>query len=489
MMNLKDLFPALTFSKDIIIQNIQNDSRQADKDTLFIAFTGFEVDVHEFIADAHLNGCRCFLVSQDKIENLQKTYSEALFIPSENLREDMSQVILKFYNYPDKELTLIGITGTNGKTTTATLINQSLRAMGVKTAFFGTVEWLVGDNVYPALNTTPDFLSLIKFFRQAIDQGITHVVMEVASHALSLGRVENLNFDCALFTNLTQDHLDYHGTFEEYYLAKSQLFFKLLANSCKKHKKAFINADDPYGQKLLQVLGERGIPTSSLSLEDQGVWNASDITLTVNNTEFNLNNSETTINIKTNLLGMINVQNIMMAFVLLKHLGYSDENILATMPNTTIPGRLQKVNSPKGVVFLVDYAHTPDALEKAISVVNDTLSSGKKSIVVFGAGGDRDPKKRPLMAQATKNAHITIVTSDNPRTEDPETIIQDIMKGFDSLDNVYQEVDRIKAIALAYQKAEQGDVVLVAGKGHENYQIIGKVKNHFSDVEEIEKLL
>ncbi len=488
-MTLKDLFPTIEFSTDITIHNIQNDSRHANKDTLFVAFTGFEIDVHDFIDDAYQHGCRYFLVAQDRFVALQDSYRDALFIPSVNLKEDMSQVILKFYNYPDKELVLIGITGTNGKTTTATLINQSLQLMGAKTACFGTVEWVVGDIVYPAPNTTPDFLTLIKLLRQAIDQKVTHVIMEVASHALDLGRVENLNFDCALFTNLTQDHLDYHGTFEKYYRVKSQLFLKLLAQSCKKNKKSFVNADDLYGQRLLKELGERGIPTTSLSIEGQGVWNATNINLTINNTEFTLSNGEISIAVNSNLLGMINVQNIMMAFVLLRHLGYSDDNILFYIPNITILGRLQKVHSPKGVVFLVDYAHTPDALEKVISVVNNTLSSGKKSIVVFGAGGDRDTCKRPLMAQATKNAHIKIVTSDNPRTEDPKLIIQDIMRGFDSMTNIYQEIDRVQAIRLAYQKADQGDVILVAGKGHENYQIIGKSKIHFSDIEEIQKLL
>lgn len=485
-MELRVLFPE--FKNSSVISSIENDSRNVQKDSLFIAYIGFEVDIHHYIPDAYANGCRYFLVDIDRLENFQAQFLDAVFIPSLDLKTDLSKIALKFYQYPDHHLTLIGITGTNGKTTTASLVDQGLRESGKTTAFFGTVEWRVGDQVYLAHNTTPDFLVLVKLLHQAVKDNINYVVMEVASHALSLGRVEGLNFDFAIFTNLTQDHLDYHGSLEEYYLAKSKLFVELLANSHKKNKRAFINADDPYGQRLLKVLGERGIPTDSLSLQDVGVWNAQDIQLSVQNTKYMLRYNDTEISITTSLLGIINVQNTMMAYAILYHLGIDQNLILKSLETSFVIGRLQKVIASNGVIFLVDYAHTPDALSKAIDVVNAILVEGCRSIVVFGAGGDRDSSKRPLMAQASEKANLIIVTSDNPRTEDPKKILDDIMTGFVSTKNIYQEINRTKAITLAYEKAQKGDVILVAGKGHEEYQIIGNTKTYFSDIEEIKKI-
>ena len=488
MMPLKALFPKFEIDSSIVISSLENDSRKADKDSLFIAYIGFEVDVHNYINDAYGRGCRNFLIDGERTPAFQKNFPDALFIPSDDLKMDMSKIALQFYHHPDHSLILIGITGTNGKTTTATLINQSLRAMGEETAFFGTVEWLVGDQSYEAQNTTPDFLTLIKLLHQAVKSNIRFVVMEVASHALSLGRVEGLNFDYAAFTNLTQDHLDYHGSLEEYFMAKSRLFVELLADSNKRNKRAFINGDDPYGQRLLRVLGERGIPSDSLSLEGKGLFNARDIQLSTQGIQYTISYHNKLIKVQSSLLGHINVENTIMAYAILDKMGFDENDILKSIAQAVIPGRLQKIIAPNGVVFLVDYSHTPDALVKAIDVVNSIIDEGKRSIVVFGAGGDRDKTKRPLMAKASEKADIVIVTSDNPRTEDPDTIINDIMAGFTSSQNIYKEIDRRDAITLAYEKAQKGDVILVAGKGHEDYQIIGKTKFHFSDVEEIKKL-
>lgn len=489
IMLLKDLFPNYSVKDDLIIDNLQNDSRLVNINSLFIAYTGFEKDPHLYIEDAYCNGCRCFLIDSDKASQFDGKYTDAVFISSTDLKKEMVQVTLHFYDYPDQKLTLIGVTGTNGKTTTATVIDQSINIIGEKTAFFGTVEWRVGDKSYEALNTTPDFLVLVKFLKQAVDCDIAYVVMEVASHALSLGRVDGLNFDFTVFTNLTQDHLDFHATLEEYYKAKERLFVDLLANSNKKNKKAFINADDLHGQRLLKILGERGVPSIALSIEDKGYWNATNVFASAYKTRYTLVTPVESIIIESGLLGIINVQNTMLAYAVLSCLGYDSQNIVAAISTIVVPGRLQRLEDSNGVVFLVDYAHTPDALEKAISVVNDILETGKKSIVVFGAGGDRDKTKRPLMAKSSQNADVIIVTSDNPRTENPEDIISDIMQGFTCVNNVLQETNRAKAISLAYQQAESGDVILIAGKGHEDYQIIGTKKTHFSDVEEIQKCI
>ncbi|MGL5955959.1 MAG: UDP-N-acetylmuramoyl-L-alanyl-D-glutamate--2,6-diaminopimelate ligase [Brevinema sp.] len=486
MKALQELFPHQRLEQNPLVYSLHNDSRLVDSQSLFIAYTGFERDLHDYIGDAYQRGGRFFFVDQQRVDQLRQNYPDALFIPSEDLKKESASLILSFFDHPDQELCLIGITGTNGKTTTATLINQSLKLLGQETAFFGTVEWSVGTRILTAPNTTPDLLMLVKYLREAVDLGISYVVMEVASHALDLGRVEFLNVDYALFTNLTQDHLDYHHTLEDYFLAKSKLFLELLARSSKKPRKAFVNADDEYGQRLLKSLGGRGIPAESLALTGIGSWNAEQIVLSVDQTSFLLKSDREEIVIQSSLLGLINVQNLMMAVVLLRHLGYSAEQICMVIHNITIPGRLQKIISPKKSVFLVDYAHTPDALQKALAVIRAV--SDKKAIVVFGAGGDRDKTKRPLMAQAIDQADIVIVTSDNPRTEDPNIIIDDIMLGFNRSEHIYREPDRKKALALAYEIAEEKDVVLVAGKGHEDYQIIGHTKIYFSDYEEILKL-
>ncbi|MGL4677434.1 MAG: UDP-N-acetylmuramoyl-L-alanyl-D-glutamate--2,6-diaminopimelate ligase [Brevinema sp.] len=485
---LQQLFPNQRFTQNPLIHSLHNDSRLVDSHSLFIAYTGFERDLHNYIGDAYQRGGRSFFVDAKKVPQLQKSYPDALFVPSNDLKTESALLILAFYDYPDKELCLIGITGTNGKTTTASLINQSLKILGKDTAFFGTIKWSIGTKTLPALNTSPDLLALVKYLKEAVEVGIAYAIMEVTSHALDLGRVEFLNFDYALFTNLTQDHLDYHHTLEEYYLAKSKLFLELLAHSSKKPKRALVNADDAYGQRLLKSLGGRGIPADSLSLVGVGSWNAEQITLTIDQTSFLLKSEREEFRIHSALLGLINVQNLMMAVVLLRYLGYSAEDISVVIQNIMIPGRLQKIITPKKSVFLVDYAHTPDALQKALAVIGAVSDPNKKAIVVFGAGGDRDQTKRPLMAQAVAQADVVIVTSDNPRTEDPKIIIDHIMVGFTNHEHVYREQDRKKALVLAYELAEERDVVLVAGKGHEDYQILGCTKTYFSDYEEILKL-
>ncbi|MGL4561357.1 MAG: UDP-N-acetylmuramoyl-L-alanyl-D-glutamate--2,6-diaminopimelate ligase [Brevinema sp.] len=486
-MKLSLLFPDINHSQDMDILEITNDSREVHAQTLFIAYTGFEKDLHQYIDDAYQNGCRYFLIDESK--NHQFHYADALFIPSTNLKKEAARVALKFYDYPDKDLYIIGITGTNGKTTTSMLIDQALNNLGYQTAFFGTVEWKIGLEKFEALNTTPDLLELVKFLRQAVDNNIKFVVMEVASHALSMGRVENISFDVAAFTNLTQDHLDYHGDFEHYFNAKKYLFTDILVQSSKIKKKAFINTDDEYGQRLSHILEKQGVDFESLSLYGKGSYDVDLVEQTIESTKFIIHHQGQDIRIESSLIGLFNIYNFTMAYMILSHIGIDSQLLLKALHNISIPGRFQKYVSPNNMTFLIDYAHTPDALDKAVTAIHQTLSFHQKLIVVFGAGGDRDKTKRPLMAQAASKGDIVIVTSDNPRTEDPQKIIDDIMTGFDpNQTSVYQEINRSHAIALAYQLAKSGDVILLAGKGHEEYQIIGKKKYYFSDLEEIKKV-
>jgi len=489
-MELIKIFPEIQFSTHINMEfqitNISNDSRDVDENSLFIAYTGFEIDLHQYIKKAYDKGCRHFVVNENYINN---NLDDGIFIYSKNLKNDNSKIILRFYDYPDRKLILIGITGTNGKTTTAEIINQSIQKQGFKTAFLGTIKWEIGDKQYQVLNTTPDLIVLVKYLFEAVQQNINYIIMEVASHAISMGRVEGLSFDIAGFTNLTQDHLDYHGTLEDYFHTKTLLFTKILVNSKKKNKKSFINSDDQYGQRLCRLLDKLSINYDTLSLYDKGNINTLNIKLSIMNTQFDLNYHDERIFIKTSLLGKINIQNISMAYAILRFLKFKNEDILNSFQEIIIPGRLEKVISPKGIIFLIDYAHTPDALEKVINVVNDTKQQRAQTIIIFGAGGDRDRSKRPLMAKACQNADIIIVSSDNPRTEDPQEIITDILQGFTKEQkNIYQEIDRIKAIQLAYELAKKDDIIIIAGKGHEDCQIIGKMKIHLSDIEQAQKL-
>lgn len=481
---LKSLFPHLKKADDTPILSLENDSRCVSPNSLFIAFTGFERDLHQFIPAAYEKGCRMFLIAEGYTPPQQ--YKNAVFIPAGNLKQENARVARLFYDYPDEKLCLICVTGTNGKTTTSTMIDAVLGAAGKKTAFFGTTHWRIGEELMDAPNTTPDLLPLIKFFSCCLDKGVTHVVMEAASHALALGRMECLAVDAAVFTNLTQDHLDFHKTMDDYYLAKRSLFTGLLAESPKPNKKAFINADDIYGQKLLRILGERGIVSESLSLEGKGSVNASDITYSPRGVRFMLGDAE----VFTPMIGRVNVQNAMTAYCVAKHLGVPSNIIIDALKKTSVKGRMERAETPEGTVFLVDFAHTPDALQRAVASAQSAKSEGSRLIVVFGAGGDRDKTKRPLMARAALGADTVIITSDNPRTEDPLLIIEDIKKGIPAdHKNVHIQADRRKALALALSLAQPRDVILVAGKGHEEYQILGKEKTHFSDIEEINKII
>ncbi|MGL5254931.1 MAG: UDP-N-acetylmuramoyl-L-alanyl-D-glutamate--2,6-diaminopimelate ligase [Brevinema sp.] len=480
-MYLSDLFPNYA---PIPVSSIENDSRYAVFGSLFIAFTGFERDLHAYIPDAYQKGCRIFVV--DQRYSIYKGMEDAIFIPVSDLKEENSRISRLFYGFPDQKLCIICVTGTNGKTTTATMINEVLVRNGIKTAFFGTTCWCIGDDHFNAPNTTPDHLPLIKYLRRCIDKKVTHVVMEAASHALALGRMMHLSIDAAVFTNLTQDHLDFHKHMEEYYLAKRTLFTTLLAESSKTRTCAFINADDSYGQRILKVLGERGVVAESLSIEGKGLINAENIELSSSGVSFIVEDQK----VESSLIGRVNVQNAFMAYRVLLWLGLSSDQILPWLKQVSVKGRMEKIISPRGVVFLVDYAHTPDALSRAVMSAQSAKTQGSKVIVVFGAGGDRDKTKRPLMGQAALAADIIIITSDNPRTEDPLAIIEDIKAGIPSdRADVYCLPDRRKALEKACSLAQTNDIVLIAGKGHEEYQIIGRERHCFSDSTEIKQIL
>ncbi|WP_047395573.1 UDP-N-acetylmuramoyl-L-alanyl-D-glutamate--2,6-diaminopimelate ligase [Cetobacterium sp. ZOR0034] len=436
-------------TKDIYSGDLEYDSRKIKSGDIFVALKGALVDGHRYIDKALENGAAAVIVSE--AVDLKGDISYFLV---EDLRNKLGVIASNFYESPEKKLKIIGVTGTNGKTTTTYLIEQILGEESV--ARIGTVEYKIGDEIIEAPNTTPESLDIIKMSKKAVDKGLRYLVMEVSSHGLTSGRVDMLKFDVAVFTNLTPEHLDYHKDMDDYFEAKKILFDKL-----KDKGNGVINIDDSYGRKIYNEFG--GI---SYSL----------------NGEADLDN-KTIKEMKPTLLGKFNMYNVLAAIGVGKLLGIDSNLIKERVENIKgAPGRFEAVSVGQDFRVVVDYAHTGDALENILQGVVDLGEEGK-IITVFGCGGDRDKTKRPVMAEvAERYSQLVIVTSDNPRTEKPEDIIEDIIKGFKNK-NYIIEIDRKEAIKKAVLKAEKDDIILIAGKGHETYQILGTTKIHFDDRE------
>lgn len=436
-------------TKDIYSGDLEYDSRKIKSGDIFVALKGALVDGHRYIDKALENGAAAVIVS----ESVDLKGDVSYFLV-EDLRNKLGVIASNFYESPEKKLKIVGVTGTNGKTTTTYLIEQILGEEFV--ARIGTVEYKIGDEIIEAPNTTPESLDIIKMSKKAVDKGLRYLVMEVSSHGLTSGRVDMLKFDVAVFTNLTPEHLDYHKDMDDYFEAKKILFDKL-----KDKGNGVINIDDSYGRKIYNEFG--GI---SYSL----------------NGEADLDN-KTIKEMKPTLLGKFNMYNVLAAIGVGKLLGIDSNLIKERVGNIKgAPGRFEAVSVGQDFRVVVDYAHTGDALENILQGVVDLGEEGK-IITVFGCGGDRDKTKRPVMAEvAERYSQLVIVTSDNPRTEKPEDIIEDIIKGFKNK-NYIIEIDRKEAIKKAVLKAEKDDIILIAGKGHETYQILGTTKIHFDDRE------
>jgi UDP-N-acetylmuramoyl-L-alanyl-D-glutamate--2,6-diaminopimelate ligase len=487
-LNLKDLIhntEVLAFVGDLEkeIGEITCDSREVTSQALFVAVPGFKTDGHQYIADALQRGAAAVV-----IENERYRSEQYVWIQVTNSRKALADLSSAFYGNPGRFLNVIGVTGTNGKTTTTNLIADILEKAGHRVGLVGTIHNKIGQEILPVNHTTPEAPELQKLFRTFLDKGADYGVMEVSSHALELQRVKNVEFDVAVFTNLTQDHLDFHQNMENYLAAKGKLFSSLGQHSYKERRKfAILNADDPYAEALAELT--RG-SVITYGIKNDADVKAEKVKITHEGVEYLLKYTNQELLVRLKLTGLFNVYNSLAAIAVGLVEGISAEQIIAALEKIPgIPGRFEKVDSDNdragNYTVIVDYSHTPDSLEICIKTAR-SFARGRV-IVVFGCGGDRDKTKRPLMGEvAGRLADLCLVTSDNPRSEDPEKIIDEIIPGLEKGVGkcpYLRITDRKKAIFKAIKEAKPEDVVIIAGKGHEDYQIIGSRVIHFDDRE------
>ena len=470
----------LSLNGDAEVQGIAYDSRKVRNGFLFIAMRGETSDGNRFI-DAAIRAGAVAVVS----DSLELSQSNLAFARVGHGRKALAGLSANFYGNPAKKLKLTGVTGTNGKTTTTFLIEHMLRTAGRSVAMIGTIEYHVADRVIPAPHTTPESLELNATFAEALCAGASEAVMEVSSHALEQGRVYGLHYDVGVFTNLTRDHLDYHQSMDAYFAAKAKLF---RGEGAAPPPVAVVNVDDEFGMKLRDLAQEIGSEVISYGLHDS-MATADRITYSANGTRFALRLGDQTIGCASRLIGEINVYNVLAASAAAYARGCRGEeigNAISTFQR--VPGRFERVDCGQPFIVVIDYAHTDDALRNLTRIARQLLAqqkSGGRVLTLFGCGGDRDRAKRPLMGRAAgEGSDFVVLTSDNPRSEDPHAIIVDALPGLIKTGARYTvEADRRKAITTAIAEAKPGDIVLIAGKGHEKYQITREGTFPFDDVQ------
>lgn len=517
--SLKELFRGLDCHvsgdlHDVVISAITGDSRKVVPGTLFVAITGMTVDGHKFIDQAVEAGASALVVRKGYVN---KTNSQnVVMIETDDPKNLLGELAARFYGNPARTMQMIGITGTNGKTTTTYLLENMIKEAGGNPGVFGTVTYRYNNQEVPAPFTTPEPVELQSMLKKMADNGVTHVVMEVSSHALEQKRLQGILFDVAIFTNLSREHLDFHGNMESYFNSKKKLFFEYLRDNgsaiiCEAHSDGERNdgASEKmdWGRKLYkEIVGPESVTNPkvlSCGFEGEDIY-PEEHSFDLNGIKATIATPSGHISMQSPMVGDFNLNNILVAVGVGTALLIDLEVIKRALENMpVIPGRLQRFSSEAGVEVFVDYAHTPDALENVLKTVKKLEPT--RLVVVFGCGGDRDKGKRPLMGQvAAELADVVVITSDNPRTEDPALIIEDILKGVlntkikrNKLDEMlckggkgYDIIEsRAVAISETLRHARKGDVVLVSGKGHEDYQITRKGKTFFDDRVEVKKYL
>ena len=458
------------------VADIVYDSRKVQKNSVFVAIKGYKTDGHKFLQDAINKGAVAVVVEDDdSIPDELITHSKIAKLVVNNSRIALAELSKGFYKDPTSKLKLVGITGTNGKTTSTFILKNILESAGYKTGLVGTIANYVGDVKVDSKLTTPESNDLNKFFYDMIEAGCSHAIMEVSSHSLVLNRVYGLDFSAAIFSNITSDHLDFHQTFDEYLNAKKILFDGLGSNSF-----AIINSDDSNSNKMIKDCKAKIV---TYGIADNSDYQIKNINYDLNGTDFTITNKNVDYKIHTTLIGTFNAYNAASAFATAHSLGIDANKIVEGIKSSPqVPGRFEVLGNRNKKV-IVDYSHTADSLEKALQAIREIVKDKNQVVAVFGCGGDRDKTKRPIMGKiASDLSDKVFVTSDNPRTENPYDIIKDILKGI-SKNNYEIEENREEAIKNAIQRSDDNAVILIAGKGHENYQEINGVRNHFSDQE------
>ena len=468
-MSALDHFRLLRADARTEIHDLTLDSRAAGEGSLFLALHGAREDGADYAKEAAARGAVC-VVTEHAAEGVP-----CVLVP--DAHEAAAKLAARWYGEPAGRMTVVGVTGTNGKTTTTYLLKQLLeRCLGAKVGLIGTNQNMIGDAVLPAERTTPDALTLQRLLREMADAGCTHVVMEVSSHAISLERIGGIHFDVAAFTNLTEDHLDFHKTMDAYCEAKAELF--------RRCRLAVVNADDSYSDRILAAAA---CPVLTTGVHRPADLRGEDLELLAQGIRFTAVSGEERAAVSLPIPGKFTVYNALTVMGIAKQLGISLTDCAAALKTASgVKGRVEVVPTPgKPYSILIDYAHTPDGLENVLSSVKDFCKG--RVIAVFGCGGDRDPMKRPIMGHiGVKLSDFAVITSDNPRTEDPMAIIEDILTGVKQEDGEYIVIeDRRAAIRYAMDIGKKNDIIILAGKGHETYQDIGGVKRHLDEREEV----
>ena len=458
-------------STHMAISSVTFDSRKVKKDTLFVATRGTATDGHNYIETAIQAGAVA-IVCEDLPENKKENVT---YVKVTDSTHALGYIACNYYDNPSQKLKLIGVTGTNGKTTTVTLLFNLFRTLGYNVGLLSTVQNKINNNIIPATHTTPDALSLNELLATMVEQGCDYAFMEVSSHAVVQNRIAGVQFTGAVFTNITHDHLDYHKTFDEYIKAKKKFFDNLSEDAF-----AITNKDDKNGMVMLQNTKAHKY---TYSLKNVADYKCKIVENHLNGLLLNINNHEVWVK----LIGTFNAYNVLAVFAVAHLLKQDVINILTTLSNlNSVEGRFQYVKSQSGIVGIVDYAHTPDALKNVLETIKDIRTGNENVITLVGCGGDRDAAKRPIMANiACQYSNKVILTSDNPRSEDPEEILNQMQAGVEATDvkKTLRISDRKEAIKTACTLAKSGDIILIAGKGHEKYQEIKGVKHPFDDME------
>jgi len=479
-MQLKTLLAAIPVRQiigalDRPVESIAYDSRRVQRNALFVAMRGEKVDGHEFIGQAVEKGASVIVADREE------KHLRATCVVVEDTRTSLADLSAIFYGHPAQRLKLAAVTGTNGKTTTSFLIKHICEKAGLRCGLIGTVRYEIGERVLPAIRTTPESLDLQELLAQIVNAGCRAAAMEVSSHALAQNRTRGLEWNVAVFTNLTQDHLDFHGTMESYFESKAKLFTQLGQQENKRKPAAVVNIDDRYGQQLLDKIDKR-VAIVTYGMGARADFRVSNYRVEFGGTSYQLDARGKSYLVRVPLIGRFNVANSVAALAAANGLGVDlRAAVLSLGKSPQVPGRLEMVPAKRQFQVFVDYAHTPDALANVLKTLRELQP--QRLIVVFGCGGDRDRQKRPLMGEMVdRQADYAIITSDNPRKEDPSRIVAAIEKGFRST-HFEKIVDRTEAINRAIALTQPRDIVLIAGKGHENYQEFADHTIPFDDIQ------